>query len=217
MFFDLLRANGLLVRMRRSRKPRTTFSGHLFRTYPDLVKGLTVNCPDEVWVSDITYIHLSKGFAYLSLVTDMYSRRIAGYHLSMSLSADGCLSALTMALKGRKSEAPLIHHSDRGIQYCSSAYTNLLKQSRVSISMTQSGDPRDNAIAERVNGILKQELLEEMYINYKQAQQAVSHAIAVYNHHRPHSSVNMMTPEQAYNHKGEISRRWKSYYKTAMV
>ena len=213
VFFELLRANGFLVRRRRS-SPRTTFSSHWFKKYPDLVKGKAVNRPDELWVSDITYIQAGKGFAYLSLVTDAYSRKIIGYRLNPDLSAAGCVKALEMAIQARKDTQPLTHHSDRGIQYCSSAYVQILKDNQVGISMTQSGNPRDNAIAERVNGILKQELLQEAYPNFSQAKQAVKAAIDTYNSLRPHSSVDMLTPVQAHTKSGEIRRRWKSYYKT---
>lgn len=213
VFFELLRANGFLIRKSR-RGTRTTFSTHWFKKYPDLVKGRTVNRADELWVSDITYIQLHKGFAYLSLVTDAYSRKIVGYRLNNDLTSEGCLQALGMAIQSRNTIQDLIHHSDRGIQYCSSAYVRMLEDNQISISMTQDGNPRDNAIAERVNGILKQELLNPVYINYQHAKQAVSTAINTYNHLRPHSSVDMLTPASAYKQSGEIRRRWKSYYKT---
>jgi len=212
VFFELLRVNGFLIRKSR-RGTRTTFSAHWFRKYPDLVKGRTVNRADELWVSDITYIQLRKGFAYLSLVTDAYSRKIVGYRLNNDLTAQGCLQALEMAIEARGAIRDLTHHSDRGIQYCSSAYVKLLEDHHISISMTQNGNPRDNAIAERVNGILKQELLNPVYMNYQHAKQAVNIAINTYNQLRPHSSVNMFTPELAHQQSGEIRRRWKSYYK----
>lgn len=214
VFFELLRVNGFLIRRKR-RGSRTTFSAHRLKKYPDLAKGYMVSRADELWVSDITYIHLRSGFAYLSLVTDAYSRRIMGFELSDDLSAAGCNRALQMALKEREGKVPLIHHSDRGIQYCSAEYVKLLNENKVTISMTQSGDPRDNAIAERVNGILKQELLEQVYPNFKKAKEATGDAIRIYNHLRPHSSVDMLTPEKAHTQSGEIRRRWKSYYKTA--
>ena len=213
VLFELLRVNGLLIRRRRQLRPRTTFSSHHLHRYPDRAKGLMINKPEALWVSDITYINLPKGFAYLSLVTDVYSHKIVGYHLDSSLGTDGCLKALSMAIKDRKGTHALIHHSDRGAQYCSGVYTGLLKGHQIGISMTQRGDPRDNAIAERVNGILKQELLREMYPGLRQAKNEVAIAIGIYNHHRPHSSVDMLTPEQAHLKSGEIRRRWKSYYK----
>jgi putative transposase len=215
VLFELLRVHGLLIRRRRLNRPRTTFSGHRLKKYADLAKGFKAIRAEELWVSDITYLNLSRGFAYLSLVTDVYSHKIVGYRLSDELAADGPVAALEMAVKGRKGDQPLLHHSDRGSQYCSSAYINLLNNHNMGISMTQSGDPRDNAIAERVNGILKQELLKEIYPSFRQAGQAVVTAIDIYNRHRPHSSVDMLTPEQAHTQTGEISRRWKNYYKKA--
>lgn len=216
LLFDLLRANDLLIRKRRRKQPLTTDSSHWMKKHPDLVRGIVLSRANELWVSDITYMHLiKKEFAYLSLVTDAYSRKIVGFCMNHDLSADGPVSALKMALKGRTGSEPLIHHSDRGSQYCSDVYVNLLKGSTVSISMTQSGNPRDNAIAERVNGILKQELLKEVYPNIKQAQQDVVTAIDIYNRLRPHSSVDMMTPEKAHAKTGEIRNRWKAVFKEA--
>jgi transposase InsO family protein len=214
LFFELLAENGLLIRKRRRKKPLTTDSNHWMRKYPDLIRTIKLNRAEELWVSDITYIHLPKReFAYLSLVTDAYSRKIVGFYLNADLSANGPVNALKMALKGRLSGESLIHHSDRGSQYCSDVYVNLLKEAAISISMTQSGNPRDNAIAERVNGILKEELFKEIYPNIKQARQAVAAAVDVYNRIRPHSSVDMMTPEKAHAQTGEIRRRWRSVFK----
>ena len=168
----------------------------------------------QLWVSDITYIHLRHGHAYLSLITDAYSRKIVGFALSPDLTTEGCLKALRLALEQRETSLPLIHHSDRGSQYCSGVYTTLLTQNDIAISMTQSGDPRDNAIAERVNGILKSELLDRVYASYEQAAKAVETAIETYNTLRPHSSVDMLTPQQAHLQQGELRRRWRSYYKS---
>lgn len=217
LLFDVLRANGLLVRNRRRLRPRTTFSDHLLKKYPDLVKGHMVTRANALWVSDITYIRMFKNeFAYLSLITDAYSRKIVGFHLSESLSSDSCILALQMAMKDHApAKDKLIHHSDRGAQYCSHIYTGLLSAHGIDISMTQSGDPRDNAIAERVNGILKQELLQETYADIRSARHDVQKAIDTYNRLRPHTSIDMMTPEQAHGRNGEIRRRWKSYYKIA--
>jgi putative transposase len=211
--FDLLRENDLLITRRRRNQPKTTDSNHWMRKYPDLIKDISLSRADELWVSDITYIRLTKKkFAYLSLVTDAYSRKIVGYCMNNDLSVQGPLSALEMALKERAGDSPLIHHSDRGSQYCGDGYIALLKANGIDISMTQSGDPRDNAIAERVNGILKQELLENAYPNIKKAQCAVDIAIDIYNRVRPHSSVDMMTPEKAHTRTGPIKRRWKSLF-----
>jgi len=210
-FFELLRANGLLMRRKRYRA-RTTFSCHRFRKYQNLINQLVPERANELWVSDITYIRVGKDFAYLSLVTDAYSRKIIGFCLSHDLSTDNCLSALRMALTTRLTDLPLIHHSDRGVQYCSQAYTRVLNRKGIAISMTQSGNPRDNAIAERVNGILKQELLNESYDNITSAYKSVKHAINIYNTLRPHSSLDMLTPENAHQQTGQLKRRWRNYY-----
>jgi transposase InsO family protein len=213
-FFELLRDRGLLIRIKR-RRVRTTFSAHRFRKYANLINGFTPERPNQLWVSDITYIRLQgENFAYLSLVTDAYSRKIIGFCVSHDLSAASCIKALQMALAQRTGDLPLIHHSDRGTQYCSRGYTKLLQRKDILISMTQSGNPRDNAIAERVNGILKQEYLTEIYRDVKQARLAVSSIIPVYNGSRPHTSLDMMTPDQAHQTAGHIKRKWKNYYMT---
>lgn len=218
LLFDLLRENDLLIVKRKRSQPRTTDSNHWMRKYPDLIRNINLSRADELWVSDITYIHLSKKkFAYLSLVTDAYSRKIVGFCMNNDLSAEGPVAALEMALQGRAGNEPLIHHSDRGSQYCSDNYIKLLKGSSIAISMTQSGNPRDNAIAERVNGILKQELLEEVYPNITQAKRSAVIAIDTYNRIRPHSSVDMMTPEKAHLQTGQIKRRWRSLFKASAV
>ena len=214
LLFDLLRDNHLLLARRKRKHPVTTNSSHWMKKYPDLIKNITLNRADELWVSDITYIRLTNSkFAYLSLVTDAYSRKIVGYCMHYDLSADGPVNTLKMALAGRTGNEPLIHHSDRGSQYCSDDYVSLLKKSNIDISMTQSGNPRDNAIAERVNGILKLELLEEAYLNIKQARLAVAIAVDTYNRVRLHSSVDMMTPDQAHTKTGAIESRWKKVLK----
>ncbi|EHQ24414.1 IS3 family transposase [Mucilaginibacter paludis] len=211
LLFDLLRENDLLIVKRRRSQPQTTDSNHWMKKYPDLIKDIRLSRADELWVSDITYIRLrKKKFAYLSLITDAYSRKIVGFCMHIDLSAEGPLTALEMALKGRASDKPLIHHSDRGSQYCSDGYVTLLKSNTINISMTQSGNPKDNAIAERVNGILKQELLEDAYSNSNQAQCSAKIAIDIYNRMRPHSSVDMMTPEKAHTQTGPIKRRWRN-------
>jgi len=211
--FDLMRENNLQIRQRKRNGSRTTDSNHWMKKYPDLINGIKLGRADELWVSDITYIHLNNNkFAYLSLVTDAYSRKIVGFCMNSDLSAEGPVEALKMALKQRAGNAPLIHHSDRGSQYCSDIYVGLLRLADINISMTQSGNPKDNAIAERVNGILKQELLEEVYRNVKQAQGSAVIAIDTYNRLRPHSSVDMLTPEKAHMKTGPIKRRWRSLF-----
>lgn len=210
--FDLLATHKLLIRKRKRRVPITTFSDHWMRKYPNLIVDFIPTAPNQLWVSDITYITLKDDFAYLSLITDAYSRKIVGFYLSETLSADGCIKALQMALKNNPQLGRLIHHSDRGSQYCCADYVSILDKHFVKISMTQSGDPLENAIAERVNGILKDELLEKTYINYQEAKQAIAAAISIYNYQRPHSSIDMLTPVEAHLREGELKRRWKNYY-----
>ena len=210
--FDLLATHKLLIRKRKRRVPVTTFSDHWMQKYPNLIVDFIPTAPNQLWVSDITYITLKDDFAYLSLITDAYSRKIVGFYLSETLSADGCIKALQMALKNNPQLGRLIHHSDRGSQYCCADYVSILDKHFVKISMTQSGDPLENPIAERVNGILKDELLEKIYINYQEAKQAITAAISIYNYQRPHSSIDMLTPIEAHLREGELKRRWKNYY-----
>ena len=193
-------------------KPLTTFSDHWLRKHPNLITGLIPLCPNQLWVADITYIDLDEGHAYLSLITDAYSRKIVGFYLAEELVAEGCIEALKMAFKNNPERNNLIHHSDRGVQYCSSKYVALLIENTVRISMTQSGDPKENAIAERVNGILKEELLEASYSSFREAQEAIAKAVSIYNHHRPHGSIDMLTPAEAHQGEGELKKRWKNYY-----
>jgi len=211
-FFNLLSERGLLVRKRKRRKPITTFSDHWMRKHPNLIEGFYPTAPNQLWVSDITYIVVGDGFAYLSLITDAYSRKIVGFYLSPDLSAEGCIKALNMALSKNPDLGKLIHHSDRGSQYCCSDYVGILNNNFIRISMTQNGDPKENAIAERVNGILKDELLEKVYANYGQAVRGISVAISTYNHQRPHGSIDYLTPIEAHFRSGELKRRWKNYY-----
>lgn len=212
-FFRLLGRHGLLNRRKRC-KPRTTDSGHWLKKYPDLIKGLPgPERPGRLWVSDITYLRLRKGDAFLSLVTDAYSRKIMGFHISDSLGATGSVQALEMAIAGGINHQGLIHHSDRGVQYCSKDYVGVLESNGIHISMTQSGDPRDNAIAERVNGILKTELLKPIFNDLDDARTSVTKAIGIYNYLRPHSSLSMLTPALVHSKKPKVKRRWKNYYR----
>jgi transposase InsO family protein len=212
-FFNLLSERCLLVRKRKRRKPITTFSDHWMRKYPNLIEDFYPTAPNQLWVSDITYIIVEDGFSYLSLITDAYSRKIVGFYLSPDLSSEGCIRALKMALKNNKGNlGRLIHHSDRGSQYCCSDYVGILNNNFIRISMTQNGDPRENAIAERVNGILKDELFEKTYLNYGQAVKGISVAISIYNHQRPHGSIDYLMPVEAHFRSGELKRRWKNYY-----
>ena len=189
--FELLRFHGLLIRKRR-RMVKTTDSHHWLKKYPNLIKGLEVFEANQLWVSDLTYIRTLEGFSYLSLITDAFSRKIVGYALHHTLEAIGCVNALRMAISGLKRDSPyfLIHHSDRGIQYCSAEYVRILEDENIVISMTQSGSPYDNALAERVNGIIKNEFYpKRIYQNHKEAAKAIAKIIQIYNSKRPHASI----------------------------
>lgn len=217
--FDLLASHQLLIRKRKRKRPATTDSNHPFRKYPNLIKDLSVGCANQLWVSDITYISLSGNrFCYLSLITDVYSRKIVGHCLYPTLKKEGPLQALRMALSTREGSVfyKTVHHSDRGIQYCSHDYIKELVAADISISMTENGDPGENAIAERVNGILKTEfLLDQQFSSYQQALTAVEAAIRTYNQARLHASRNYQTPDQVYRQaSGEIAARWKSRKKS---
>lgn len=212
-FFEVLLNNGLLVRRRRRKKPATTDSFHRYKKYKNLIKEFIAVGSNQLWVSDITYIHLKNGFAYLSLITDAFSRKIVGFYLSNTLEATGSIRALKMAVQNNEVEAnKLIHHSDRGVQYCCNDYVSILKNKKIKISMSEKGDPLENAIAERVNGILKDELLEDVYNDFAAAQQGVAKAISVYNHLRPHSSISYKTPVELHTNNEPVGRKWKNYY-----
>ena len=216
--FDLLRYHGLLVR-RRKRMVKTTDSQHWLKRYPNLTIGLIVTGPEQLWVSDITYIRTLTGFSYLSLITDAYSRKIVGFELHETLETLGCVRALNIAIQGLKgtSKSVLIHHSDRGVQYCSGDYVSILNGAGIAISMTQSGSPYENALAERVNGILKGEFYaKRMYRNHLEAKSGITEIIKAYNEIRPHSSIDYLTPNNAHEQIGEIATRWKKYPRIKM-
>jgi len=198
-FIELLRSSDLLVKRKRNYK-RTTNSQHRFKKYKNIVQNTVLTRPNQAWASDITYLRLRKGFCYLSLITDMYSRKIVGFHVHHSLCIDGTLKALHWALRQRTKESPLIHHSDRGLQYCAKDYTNLLKENNVQISMTEDCHVYENALAERVNGILKSEfLLDETLQNIQTARRMVKQVIGVYNSKRLHNSLGNKTPDFVHN------------------
>lgn len=213
-FFDLLRREKLLVRRLRSHTC-TTDSSHWLHKYPNLIRELEVARPHHLWVSDITYVRTGEGFAYLFLVTDAYSRKIVGWQLADSLEAVHALAALNMAIAQLPASVKeIIHHSDRGVQYCCRRYVKRLTRSGIRISMTENGDPYENAIAERVNGILKTEWLYSMSLpTLVAAKKAVARIVGVYNTKRPHLSLGMLTPEAAHQQAGLLERRWKSYYR----
>ena len=208
--FDLMREHGLHIRNRK-RKMVTTNSRHWMRKYNNLIKELVINRPEQLWVSDITYIKLRKQWGYLSLVTDAYSKKIMGWTLRTDLSAQGCLDALEMAMADRKyPQEKLIHHSDRGSQYCSKGYVDLLTSGNIAVSMTENGDPYENAIAERVNGILKGEFdLYGTQTGLRETKGKIRENIKTYNQIRPHASCDYLTPEQAHLKNGELKKRWK--------
>lgn len=215
-FFNLLREHNLLIRKRR-RKAQTTFSKHWYKKYKNLIRGFEPLAPNLLWVSDITYIVIADGFGYLSLITDAYSKKIVGFYLSKTLEATGSIKALQMALSNCNDTENLIHHSDRGVQYCSTDYVKILDDKKTKISMTENGDPLENAIAERVNGILKDELLQEKYNDFEEVQKSVAKSISVYNALRPHSSCDMLTPQMAHLQTGILKKHWKNYYKKKEV
>lgn len=215
LLYDLLRFHGLLIR-RRKRIVRTTDSHHWLRNFPNLTTHLILTAPEQLWVCDITYIRTLDGFSYLSLITDAYSRKIVGYALHPNLEVVGCIVALEMAVEGRKRLSPyiLIHHSDRGIQYCSQNYTTILNFDRIAISVTQTGSPYENALAEGVNGVIKNEFFpKKVYQNHKEAKKSIATIIMHYNQTRPHASLDYLTPDQGHQKQGEINKRWKTYRK----
>lgn len=213
--YSIMRAHGYLLRYKR-RKPYTTNSNHTYYKYPNLIKDLLLYKANQLWVSDITYIQLTGKFAYLSIITDAYSRKIVGYCLYPSLHSEGVIEAFEMARKDNPSIKNLIHHSDRGVQYCSAKYVDLLLGNKVKISMTENGDPYENAIAERINGILKMEfLLGKTFTNFEEAQRVVCDAISKYNELRPHSSCNYLTPAVAHQKEGVLKQRWAKKMITA--
>lgn len=202
--FKMLGEADLLIRPKR-RYIQTTDSRHWMRKYPNLIKELDVTRSEQLWVSDITYIPTDEGFGYLSLITDAYSKKIMGYAFRRDLTKEGPLEALRMALDHRQYREAIIHHSDRGYQYCSKDYVDLLNCHQIAISMTQDGNPYENAIAERVNGILKHEfLLQDSFQTLELAAMVIHEGITIYNTQRPHLSLDMQTPDHVHktnNHR----------------
>jgi putative transposase len=206
--FDLLREEGLLI-IKKKKYTKTTDSKHWMRKYRNQVKEIQLQRPEQLWVADITYLSLSDRYYYLHLVTDAYSKQIMGYNVSKTLAATETMKALEMALKNRKYEGNLIHHSDRGLQYCSAGYVKMLQQKSIAISMTEDGSPYDNAIAERVNGILKDEYgLDEIFENDKELKLQVKQSIDSYNNRRPHESNYMLTPNEMHRQDKLKPKAW---------
>lgn len=213
--FDLLSANHMLIR-KRKRKVQTTQSYHWLRKYSNLIRDFTPTSPNQLWVSDITYWQIETGYVYISFITDAYSHKIVGFHVAETLESVETIQALKMALSCLKPnlEYQLIHHSDRGVQYCHHKYVKLLQDNKINISMTENGDPLENAIAERVNGIIKEEYLQDYTVkNIKEARQVLSFVVKLYNEERPHNSIGNNVPNFVHeNNDIETKKLWKNYY-----
>lgn len=214
--FDILSANYLLVR-RKKKQTITTNSFHRFKKYPNLIRGFVPTSPNQLWVSDITYWRINGSFVYISFVTDAYSKKIVGCHLGDSLQTSETIQALEMAISNLPVEnnkiLQLIHHSDRGTQYCSNEYVQLLEANTIGISMTENGDPLENAIAERVNGIIKEEYLNDYQVdNIEDAKELLDVVIQLYNNERPHMSIGNLTPNQVHQNNIKTEKLWKNYY-----
>lgn len=209
--FRILKANQLLIKPRKKYHV-TTNSHHRFRKYKNQIKEIEFIRPEQVWVSDITYIGNRKNPSYLALITDAYSKKIMGYNVSDSLNVKGSLSALEMALKNRVyKKEPIIHHSDRGLQYCSNEYQKLLDKNNILPSMTEQYDPYENAIAERINGTLKQEFNIDKYdTKLETKSKLVKNSIEIYNNFRPHLSNYMLTPNQMHKQNTVKRKQYKN-------
>ena len=209
--FRILRANNLLLKPKRSYHI-TTDSHHRFRKHKNIVSHLEIIRPEQIWVSDITYVGTRMNPSYLALITDAYSKKIVGYNVSNTLAVDGSLKALEMALKNRiYNDKPLIHHSDRGLQYCSNSYQEILSNNGIKASMTEKYDPYENAIAERINGILKQEFdITKNVKNIGLKEKMIKEAIEIYNHQRPHLSNYMLTPIEMHQQDKIKRKQYKS-------
>ena len=225
-FEDIVHLHGLKVR-NKMRKPRTTDSNHGLPTFPNLVRAFIPSAVNQLWVSDITYIpvwadDVTYGFVYLSMIMDAFSHEIIGWAVGPTLETLYPAKALEMAF-GRLQESDgeilegLIHHSDRGVQYASREYVSMLRKKRVKISMTENGDPKENAMAERINSTVKNELLKGIrFTSMQQVVDAMAVAVNFYNTMRPHMSVDMMTPQEAAGCNGEIRKWWRSYREEAI-
>jgi transposase InsO family protein len=219
--FDVLSDNYLLVR-RKKKQTITTNSFHRFKKYPNLIRNFVPTAPCQLWVSDITYWRIKKDFVYISFITDAYSRKIVGYHLGDSLQTSETIQALEMAISSlseeNKKSLQLIHHSDRGTQYCSNEYVKLLENNSIGISMTENGDPLENAIAERVNGIIKEEYLNDYQVdNIMEAADLLNTVIKLYNNERPHMSIGNLTPNQVHKNNIKTEKLWKNYYQKSTI
>jgi transposase InsO family protein len=213
-FLVILKANNLLVKRKR-RRVQTTMSRHRLRKYPNIAKALSIDRAEQLWVSDITYLSVANTHCYLILITDAYSRKVVDCNFGRNMDTDFCIKALENALGDRCfAERELMHHSDRGMQYCSKAYIEMLLNAKIKISMTENGDPLENALAERMNGIFKSNFaLDEKFLTFEQARGRITQAIEYYNNRLPHSSIDMLTPNEAHRKTGKLKMHWKWYWK----
>jgi putative transposase len=213
-FIDVLRANDLLVK-RRKRKPKLTDSRHKLPLFPNKAKNLHIDKSEILWVSDITYIKVFDEFSYLILITDAYSRKVVGYNFARNMTASFCAEALNMAIANRSyPDRKLMHHTDRGSQYCSKEYTDILKSKYIVISMTENGDPLENPLAERMNRTFKDVFgMDENFRNFEVAKKQTDLVIEYYNERLPHSSVDMLTPSKAHHKTGKLKKHWVWYWR----
>lgn len=214
-FLRILYTGGFRIRAPSPPAPRTTDSSHGLPLYPNLVGGLLLTRTNQVWVSDITYIKLWLSdefytFCYLTIIMDDYNKEIIGFCIHETLEAEGCVAALKMALANRPGDlSRLIHHSDRGTQYACFLYTRILKEHSIRISMTESGDPKDNPSAERINSTVKNELLYgTRFTEISEAREVIGRRIAFYNERRPHMSLDMKKPVECRNATGSMPKKW---------
>jgi putative transposase len=199
--FEVLGKCGLLLKPQRAKYPSTTDSRHILPTFSNQIKDLALSAANQVWVSDITYLRTMEGFLYLSLITDKWSRKIVGHHCGESLEALGCLKALDLAASALPSGAHPIHHSDQGSQYCCHLYVDRLAKYNLPVSMTEKDHCAENALAERMNGVLKQEYgLGTEFTTKADAMEAVEEGIWLYNNRRPHTALGYRVPEQVHRH-----------------
>lgn len=201
--FSLLRKEHMLIFPKKS-YTKTTNSRHWMHKYPNYFKDLRINEPEQAWVCDITYLRTRAGFCYLSLITDSFSRKIMGHNVSSNLHTEGCIKALEMAIKNRSYGAVTVHHSDKGLQYCAEEYQSILRKNLLRCSMTEGYDPYQNALAERINGILKDEFFPDTFKDIDQARQIVKESIWIYNTIRPHLSLEMDVPESVHKKSSKL-------------
>jgi putative transposase len=216
---ELLQSRGLGIKQRKGRHPKTTDSTHGKETYPNITVDFVPDGPNQLWVGDITYIRRKRGgFFFLMLLTDAYSHKVVGWHINVTMTAEDCMVALDMALAQLPQDHSLIHHTDRGGQYNDEEYLRRLAARGIRVSMTESGDPKENPVAERLNGILKHDQdLKQGFGSLREARKATAEAILIYNTERLHSSCDYMTPEKAHEGTGLLRKRWKNLRKERAI